>query len=230
MKPPDKAFDKKYDTYVEHPRYGRRPRFTALNPDPSDPVVNLHWNATNVHEIQKRTKRILGKKLGFLTPLERITPRESPRIAGTAIRADPTRQKSPTVPVTHYYDLEKICRNCKRPFIFFAEEQQYWYETMRFPLEADCVRCPECRKKERYLARNRATYETLAADKNRDWRANLKMAGCALVLVEHGVFRDRVVERIKSLLKSVPEEERQKNTYQDLVNRVKQLGLKRSGS
>ena len=224
MKSREKVFDQKYDDYVEHPRYGRVPRYTALNPNPYDPAVQLHSNATNLHEIQKRAKRILGKELGFLTGFEGITPTELPRIAGTAVHANPSKQNAPTVAVTHYYDLEKVCRSCKRPFIFFAEEQQYWYETLRFPLHADCVRCPECRKKERTLVSKRATYEKLAVTTKRDWRDNVKMADCALTLVEHGVFQDRVIERIRALLKTVPETERQEEYYQDLVRRLKQLG------
>src|SRR5262245_27802217 len=117
MKSRDKVLDKKYDAYVEHPRYGRYPRHTSLNPDPYNPDVHLHSNATNIQEIQKRARRILGYDFPFLTSLEAVTPTELPRIAGTAIRADTSKQNNPTVPVTHYYDVEKVCRNCKRPFI-----------------------------------------------------------------------------------------------------------------
>jgi len=224
MKSRDKVFDKKYDAYVEHPRYGKRPRFTALNPDPYAPGVKLHGNATNVHELQKRTRRILGKDFWFMREVEKMTPAELPRISGTARKADPSKQNSPTVPVTHYYDVERICRCCKRPFIFFAEEQQYWYETLQFPLEADCVRCPDCRSSERFLAQNRSSYEKLAIAAKRSWNDNLKMVGCAVTLVEHGVFGGRVIQRIKGLLKSVPEPERSKETYQSLVARIRQLG------
>jgi hypothetical protein len=223
MKSKDKSLDKKYDAYVEHPRYGKRPRFTALNPDPHDPVVNFHWNATNVHEIQKRVQRIFGKKDDILKPLEEIMPRALPRVPCTAIKADTSKQKHPTVPVTHYYDLERVCRSCKRPFIFFAEEQKHWYEELHFPLEADCVKCPECRKKEQSLARNRATYERLSGVKNRDWNDNLKMAGCALILLENGVFGNRVVQSIRALLKTVPETERDGNSYSDIIARLRQL-------
>ena len=227
MKLRDKAFDKKYDAYVEHPRYGRYPRHTALNPNPYDLAVQLHWNATNIHEVQKCARLIVGKRLGFLTELEGIAPKGLPRIAGTAIQANPSKQNAPTVPVTHYYDLERVCCSCKRPFIFFAEEQQYWYEAVQFPLDADCVRCPECRKKERFFANNRATYEKLAVTAKRDWKENLKMPGCALTLVEHGIFHYRVAERIRALLKTVPEMGRQQETYQELVQRLRQLEPKR---
>lgn len=222
MKSRDKIFDTKYDAYVDHPRYGKRPRFTALNPNPYDPDVLLHPNATNLQEINKRYRRIMGEDDPLLRELGKsIGSRKLDRIAGTAVKADPSKQHRSTVPVTHYYDVERVCRSCKRPFIFFAEEQRYWYESLRFPLDADCIRCPECRKTERFLARNRATYERLMAEPKRSWEDNLTMAECALLLVEHGVFQNRVLERIRALLKTVPEMEREKVAYQGLVNRLK---------
>lgn len=226
MKSRDKIYSDKYDDYVEHPRYGRRPRYTGLNPSPNDWKVQLHFNATNVHELQKRVVRVCGKKSGFLASLEKITPKEPKRIANTAIKAEPDLQNQPTVPVTHYFDMERICRNCQKPFIFFAEEQKYWYETLKFPLASDCVRCPKCRKTERALARTRATYERLAGIKSREWRDDLKMAGCALVLIENGVFGNRVIQTVRRLLKTTPESDRAQSDYWDLMMRVKQLGKK----
>ena len=35
-----------YQEFVDHPRYGRRPILTGLNPSPFDAEVRLHWNAT----------------------------------------------------------------------------------------------------------------------------------------------------------------------------------------
>ncbi|WP_146406829.1 zinc-ribbon domain containing protein [Allorhodopirellula heiligendammensis] len=71
------------------------------------------------------------------------------RIPETAIEARPSQQIKATIPVTHYVDLKRRCRDCSRPFIFFAEEQQYWCETLHFYVGADCVRCTECRKEQR---------------------------------------------------------------------------------
>jgi len=224
MKSRDKAFDSKYDAYVEHPRYGRRPRYTGLNPNPYDLNVELHSNATNIHELQKRAVQVFGKKLGYMTPLEEMTPKEPARISGTAIKAEASLQNHPTLPVTYYFDVERVCRDCKRPFIFFAEEQKYWYETLKFPLDSDCVRCPKCRKTERSLARTRATYEQLAGIKGRDWKDDLKMASNALTLIENGVFGNRVVQTVRRLLKTTPEPEKSKDNYLNLAMRLKQLG------
>jgi hypothetical protein len=224
MKSRKKHIEDKYDSHVEHPRYGRRPRFTGLNPNPYDLEVQLHPNATNVHELQRRAVQVFGKKLDYMTPLEKITPKAPARISATAIKAEPGSQNFPTLPVSHYFDVERVCRDCRRPFIFFAEEQKYWYETLKFPLDSDCVRCPECRKTERFLARTRATYEQLAGIKERNWKDDLKMAGSALTLVENGVFGSRVVQTIRRLLKRVPDANKNENGYLNLMERLKMVG------
>jgi len=75
----------------------------------------------------------------------------------TAIRADTSRQNYSVVPLEYYVDILKECRNCKRQFIFFALEQKYWYEELRFWIDADCVRCPKCRKQKRTHPRREST-------------------------------------------------------------------------
>jgi len=113
-----------YDGYVEHPRFGKRPHHTGLNPETDfGGDIFLHWHS----------------------------PREC-RIPNTAIASDLSRQTEATIPVTHYYDVKRQCRDCGKPFIFFAQEQKHWYEELKFPLEADCVRCSSCRKREQGIA------------------------------------------------------------------------------
>jgi hypothetical protein len=219
MKSPIRKTDKKYESYVEHPRYGRSPRQTGLNPNPYDGNIQLHPNAVTIREIQRRASSA-GVKLPFFDRLARTEPKDPARIPGTAIRANPEKQNHPTLPVSHYYDIEKICRNCKRHFIFFAEEQKYWYETLQFPLDSDCVRCSNCRKTEQFLARNRSTYERLAGAKTRDWKDNLKMAKSALALVENGVFGTKVLQKIRKLLKTVPDSEKLNIGYEPLLHRL----------
>src|SRR5690554_738010 len=101
-----------YDSYVEHPRYGRKPRITGLNPVNDYRRVFLHWHSG-----------------------------DDCRIPNTAVEADLSRQSPAAVPVTHYFDVKRACRDCGRPFIFYALEQKHWYEELGFCLEADCVRC-----------------------------------------------------------------------------------------
>ena len=217
------APDRDYSGYVEHPRYGRSPRYTGLDVLPFDPQVHIHHNAMDPED-WRHSNEILRQHFPEIAQHLSALPARSDRsrIPGTAIEADPSLQQNPTVPVTHYYDVERVCRDCHRPFIFFAEEQRHWYEELGFPLDADCVRCPECRKKEQTLARKRRQFEQLSHIKDRDWKADLSMAECALTLVEQGIFHFRQTERVRALLKKVPAEARNER-YQDLELRLQRL-------
>lgn len=223
VKARDKAFESKYDKYAEHPRFGHRPRRTGLNPDPYDASVNLHYNATNLDEIRRRLLLLTGEDLPNAKQLEPFWPKGLPRISGTAVKAEPAKQNKPTVPVTHYFDVERVCRRCSQPFIFFAEEQKHWYEELGFRLEVDCVLCHPCRKREQSLAAKRAAYERLVKSKSRDWRETLQMVNFAVSLSEEGVFSGRVVERMRAALKSVPAEERDRPSYKNLIARIKAI-------
>lgn len=48
-----------------------------------------------------------------------------------------------------YLDQDRTCIQCGRAFVFSAEEQKYWYETLKFHFDAVAVRCPECRRRRR---------------------------------------------------------------------------------
>ena len=121
----------KYSNYVEHPRYGRGPRITGLHVEPSyDPAAG---------------------PLVFLHWL-------AGQIPNTAIPSDVSKQRPATVQVTHYLDAERICRRCNQPFIFFAEEQKFWYEELKFPLEADARECFKCRREIRDLQKLKERY------------------------------------------------------------------------
>lgn len=71
----------------------------------------------------------------------------------TAIPANLQKQSYATIPCGWYVDVLKNCRSCRRKFIFYAVEQRHWYEVLKFKLDADCVRCPECRKTDQTLRR-----------------------------------------------------------------------------
>lgn len=170
---PDDRIKRRYANYADHPRFGRYPRVTGLNPE-SDLTTGrgpfLHWNAAE-------------------------------RIPNTAIEADLSRQSPAMVPVTHYYDVSRQCRDCGRPFIFFAEEQKHWYEELGLPLEADCVRCVSCRKRQQGIAAKRERYEELFHVRERTADENLEMAECCLSLIEEGIFSARQTQRVRHLLK-----------------------------
>jgi len=162
-----------YSNYVEHPRYGRGPRFTGLRPRD----VPAGYRLTTCFSKNK--------------------------IGGTAIEANLDRQAYSPVPVLYYFDLKRECVECAKPFIFFAEEQKHWYETLGFVLDADCVRCVDCRSRGHDLERKRRRYEELFHLDQRTVGEILEMAECSLTLIEHGVFHRRQTERVRMLLNSL---------------------------
>jgi len=180
--------------YVDHPRYGAQPRYTGLNPDPNSEGVYLHWN-TNLLTVDQRQniEDIFGS-------VDKWISKESKAINGTAIIADVTQQAPATLHVTHYYDIEKICRDCSLLFIFFAEEQKYWFEDLGFPLEADCVRCTSCRKKVQEVQSVKSRYEQINSLDSKSLEEEAEEADCRLFLVEEGVFNPRQLEKVRGFL------------------------------
>jgi len=186
-----------YENYVEHPRYGKRPRITGLSQKTDYLKVFIHWHSG-----------------------------ESCRIPDTAVKANLTKQTPATVPVTHYFDVKRSCRECDRPFIFFAEEQKHWYEELGFGLDSDCVRCSLCRRRQQGLARKRELYEELFHLVERNEEQNLEMADCCLTLIENEVFHPRQTERVRRLLNKIPEDHRSSRSYADLLSRLREIEKK----
>jgi len=186
-----------FKNFVEHPRFGRDPIRTGLNPE-TDFIsgIFLHWHSD-----------------------------ASCRIPFTAVKAETKKQNQPTVAVTHYYDVKRHCRGCKRPFIFFAQEQRYWYETLQFPLEADCVRCVKCREKDRILSEKRANYERLIHHAKLDAEQTLELVDIALELIENEIFSIRVLERATAKLNGLPESlpDHHRSLSKQLRLKIKQL-------
>lgn len=183
-----------YENYVEHPRYGKRPRITGLNPEADYITVCLHWHS-----------------------------REGTRIPNTAVKADLTKQTPATGAITHYFDAKRTCRDCNKPFIFFAEEQKHWYEELGFGLDSDCVRCPVCRKRQQGLARAKERYEELFHTQNRNDDQNMEIAENCLTLIENKVFHLRQTEHVRLFLKQTSEKSRSNELYTKLATRLHQL-------
>lgn len=159
--------------FVEHPRFGKGPRGTGLDPaNTPDGSVFLHWHS--------------GPDV---------------RVPGTAIAAATAEQLPATVQVTHYFDAKRICRKCRRPFLFFAEEQKHWYEVLKFPLEADCLECVPCRKEEQHLHRAQREYAALLADPARSEEQTLDLVERGVLLVESAVHANKSLPRLRALLK-----------------------------
>lgn len=66
-------------------------------------------------------------------------------IKGKAIKSDISKQLFVDyLPHFAYYDKTKNCETCGDEFIFTKTEQQYWYETLQFWVQAKCVNCKKC--------------------------------------------------------------------------------------
>lgn len=183
-----------YSQFVKHPRYGQQPRITGLSPETDyGGDVFLHWHS----------------------------PKEC-RIPNTAIQANLPLQSPATVPVTHYFDVKRQCQDCGKPFIFFAKEQQYWYEELGFGLDSDCVRCVPCRKKQRGTAHLRYRYEELFHIPGKTVDQNLEMAECCMDLVEASIFNGKQTQHIRTLLNRASSELGQytQKRYNELHERI----------
>ena len=121
-----------------------------------------------------------------------------PRIPKTAI---PARAFNYMIGLTHYYDVERKCRDCHRMFIFFAAEQKYWYETLLFPIETDCVRCYPCRKEHQRLARAKKKYDELYHEAERTMAQSLTMIECCLDLIESNQFSTKKFTWVRMMLR-----------------------------
>lgn len=202
--------------YVEHPRFGRSPRFTSVVQSPDSPYAYLFQAGRVLTE--RETQR-----LSHINRQIRIAGDRPCLIPGTAIVANPLRQKKATIPATHYFDLDKVCRSCQKRFLFFAEEQKHWYEELGFPLDAVAVNCPVCRKRLQQLSRVRNRYEELFHLQQKSVEQNLELATCRMTLIEQGIFPQRHATEVKRFLNLVGDEERKDAKYLALQARLQQL-------
>ncbi len=75
-----------------------------------------------------------------------------PPLPRGAVRGDPARQnycQACNAPKFYYVDEQRRCVDCGEEFTFWAKEQKYWYETLRFILHSTAIRCVGCRKARR---------------------------------------------------------------------------------
>ena len=152
-------------------------------------------------------------------------------IDGTAVEADLERQSFSTVPVLYYFDRVQECFDCGRPFIFFAEEQKYWYETLGFNVWAGCKRSIVCRNRQHGLERWRRRYEELFHREQRTVDENLEMAECSVALIEGGIFHHRQTECVRMLLNALPDDrdETTGRRYNDIKQRLVGIEAEQSG-
>lgn len=173
-----------YREFREHPRFGRTPRITGLNPVVVRPV------APGMQIIN-----FLGHS--------------GTRIPSTAIEADAGKQKLAIFAllsaVSHYFDQHCVCTDCDLNFIFFAEEQKHWYEDLGLSLDKRCAHCVVCRKRHQALKKKLRRYEKLCQVSKLSEDEAIEMAECCLSLIEADMFLSPPTERVRMLLNRVPE-------------------------
>ena len=111
-------------------------------------------------------------------------------VPGTAILAHEQAQKYALFPRRVYADLLKQCKACARPFLFYANEQRFWYETLRIPIDADCVMCAPCRKRAHRIKGCQFRYASAMNAPRLDAKAMKGLVDDALFLFEQGLVRN----------------------------------------
>lgn len=91
-------------------------------------------------------------------------PSFQPKLPSGAVRGDPSQQEYCTahhVPKYFYVNEHRTCVQCGEDFVFRAEEQKFWYETLKFNFGSVAIRCPSCRRKRRTEASLRQQIATV---------------------------------------------------------------------
>ncbi len=137
----------------------------------------------------------------------------------SAIPADNLKQNYTVSPRLYYVDMKKTCRDCGRYFIFFAEEQRHWYEDLGFFIDADCVRCPECRMADRTLRRRFKRYSQNIKKGDLDDDSLATLVGDAVFLWEHALLKkEETLNRLRKMACSRIPDHQVTRTINALVN------------
>jgi hypothetical protein len=111
-------------------------------------------------------------------------------VPGTAVLPNEALQNYALFPRRIYADLLKQCQACARPFVFHANEQRFWYETLRIPVDADCVMCPPCRKHAHRVKAALSRYDQALHAARLDAKDMKVFVDDALYLLEQGIVRN----------------------------------------
>ena len=138
----------------------------------------------------------------------------------TRIAADSSRQNYSVMPRTDYIDVLRKCRDCRRWFVFFAKEQQHWFEQLQFFVDSACLRCAECRRQQRHKKDAQRRYAEMLAEPNPDAGQMTQLLTDTLYLYKEGVLQrqhqlDKVITKVAETLPS-----------HELLEKVRQLRRK----
>lgn len=183
-----------FTNYVEHPRYGRGPIFTNLIPS-----------------LSKRDEFVLIGRAGSCRS----------RINGTAVIADMEKQSGCAYAVKYYFDEKKCCPGCNRPFIFFAQQQKYWFDELGFNISTAGKWCYDCRQLRIGLKRNLLRYAELKNNDNRNIAESIEMAEICLTELEAGRFTERQTQTVRALLNVLSKHSN--GDYENLDTSIEQI-------
>lgn len=118
----------------------------------------------------------------------------------TAILADFSRQNYSTFPRGYYVDILKTCVGCRRRFVFYAREQQFWYEDLHFYIDTDCQYCPLCRRAQHEFRDGLRRYMDNINRTDLEPAALATLIDDAVMLWRAGVLRDESkLRRLRNL-------------------------------
>lgn len=89
-----------------------------------------------------------------------------------------------------YVDILKHCATCGRKFLFFAREQQYMFEVLKFYIAADMRHCPECRHAMHRVKGALRSYGDLINKDALDDKELKQLAKDVVLLFESGALQD----------------------------------------
>ncbi|MDB6140316.1 MAG: hypothetical protein JWO94_3388 [Verrucomicrobiaceae bacterium] len=149
--------------------------------------------------------------------------KESETIFPNTVRtADTTKQHNGYNPPRFYYvDILKKCETCRRPFIFHAQEQQYWYEALGFYYASECPNCPECRHADRQLRHSSQRYAITIGRPDLSDGELLTLIEDAVTLFNANILKDQqCLRRLRNLA-------RQRLPDNDVIEMIDQAIAKR---
>ncbi|MEZ6047072.1 MAG: zinc-ribbon domain containing protein [Planctomycetaceae bacterium] len=102
-------------------------------------------------ENQKEEKRRKAEEAELFQRLREPVDLHGYTIPAGVILADLSEQapNNSYGPPPVYADIHFRCRDCQSEEVWTAEQQKWYYEIAKGPIQATAVRCRECRKKER---------------------------------------------------------------------------------
>ena len=89
-----------------------------------------------------------------------------------------------------YADVVRQCAACARPFMFYANEQRYWFETLLMPADVECKHCVPCRRQARRVKAAHARYQAAVHAPRLDAKDMKTFVDDALLLFEVGAVRN----------------------------------------